>query len=102
MAASGEFGFGLGGIRQMRSLVALFGLGLPVFLAACGTGRTGSVDLAVACETEACSCTRDGGYAPKTPPVLWKTDGRAYCPDGYSLYMAAPTSQRLTVGPGLQ
>ena len=102
MAASGEFSFGLGGMPRMRHLVVLLGLGLPVFLAACGTGQTGSVDLAVACETATCSCTRDGGYAPKSPPVLWKTDGRAYCPDGYSLYMAPPPSQRWTVGPGLQ
>jgi hypothetical protein len=102
MTVSGEFGFGRADIRKVRRLVALFGLGLPVFLAACGTGQTGSVDLAVACETETCSCTKDGGYAPKSPPVLWKTDGRAYCSDGYSLYMAPPPSQRWTVGPGLQ
>lgn len=102
MASSGEFGFGRGGTTQLRRLVVLFGLGLPIFLTACGTGKTGSVDLAVACETETCSCTRGGGAAPKSPPVLWKTDGTAYCPDGYSLYMAPPPSQRWTVGPGLQ
>lgn len=102
MAASSEFGSGAGGTRQRLRLVGLFGLALPVFLSACGAGQKGPVDLAVACETDACSCTKDGGFAPKSPPVLWKTDGRAYCPDGYSLYMAPPPSLRWTVGPGLQ
>ena len=102
MAVSGEFGFGREGTRGVRSLIALFCLGLPVLLSACGTGQSGSVDLAVACETENCSCTKDGGYAPKSSPPLWKTDGKAYCADGYSLYMAPPPSQRWTLGPGLQ
>jgi hypothetical protein len=103
MAANGEIGFGPGVIKRMQRLVALFGLALPLLLAACGgTGQQGSVDLAVACETSTCSCTKDGGYAPKSPPVLWKSDGTAYCPESYSLYMAPPPSQRWTVGPGLQ
>jgi hypothetical protein len=101
MVASGEFGFGHGGTRQMHCLVALVSLALPILLAACGTGQSGSVDLAVACETEACTCT-NGGPSAKPPAVLWKTDGTAYCPDGYSLYRTPPPSQRWTVGPGLQ
>jgi hypothetical protein len=101
MAASGEFGFGRGGTMQMRRLAALLGLALPIFLAGCGAGESGSVDLAVACETDACTCT-NGGPSAKPPAVLWKTDGTAYCPDGYSLYRIPPPSQRWTVGPGLQ
>ncbi len=101
MTVSGEFGFVREGARLVRRLIALFGLGLSVFLAACGTGQTGSVDLAVACETDACTCA-NGGASAKAPAVLWKTDGTAYCPDGYSLYRTPPPSQRWTVGPGLQ
>lgn len=76
---------------------------MAVALAACGGGQQGgSTNLAIVCETENCSCHSDSGFTKKPPPIQWKTDGTATCPEGYSLYLPPPPSQRYTVGPGIQ
>lgn len=94
---------GTGWASAWRGSLAALSCLPAILLAGCGLGQGGqSVDLAVACETEDCSCTADGGFSKKKPPIQWKTDGTAYCPEGYSLYQNPPPSLRWTVGPGLQ
>ncbi len=87
--------------RPKGGLALLLGLTV-VMLAACGGQQSGSANLAVVCETENCSCHSDSGFTKKPPAVQWKTDGTAYCPEGYSLYLPPPPSLRYTVGPGIQ
>ena len=94
---------GRGWASAWRGSLAALSCLPAILLVGCGLGQGGkSVDLAIACETADCSCTSDGGFSKKKPPIQWKTDGTAYCPEGYSLYQTPPPSQRWTVGPGLQ
>ena len=72
-------------------------IALIVLLAACAQDRSKTLNLSVACETEVCDCAKDSGYTAKPPSLLWRTDGTAYCPDGYHLHMKPPPSQRMTV-----
>jgi hypothetical protein len=72
-------------------------IGLVLLLAACAQDRGATLNLAIACETEVCDCAKDSGYTVKAPALLWKTDGTAYCPEGYHLHMKPPPSQRWTV-----
>ena len=75
---------------------------VPLFLAACGLNQNKSLNLPIVCETESCSCVPEGGgVAAKPPEVKWNTDGTAYCPQGFELYLPPPKSQRWTVGPGI-
>ena len=74
---------------------------LAVLLAGCGQNQNKSLNLAIVCETENCSCTAQSGYVKKPPEVKWNTDGTAYCPDGFNLTLPPSKSQRMTVGPGL-
>ena len=83
---------------RARDFIALASpIGMVLVLAACAQDRGAPVNLAVACETEVCDCAKDGGFTAKAPALLWKTDGTAYCPDGYHLHMKPPPSQRWTV-----
>src|ERR1041385_2916833 len=100
MAGRRFFDFGRAGAPRNGGLALLFCL-TAMMLAACG-GQQGSANLAIVCETENCSCHSDSGFTKKPPPIKWKTDGTASCPEGYSLYLPPPPSQRYTVGPGIQ
>jgi hypothetical protein len=95
------FDLGRADKRRHGGLALLLGLA-GLTLAACGGQQGSSKNLAVVCETENCSCRSDSGFTKKPPPIQWKTDGTAACPDGYSLYLPPPPSLRYTVGPGLQ
>jgi hypothetical protein len=77
--------------------MAAFLLPALLLLGACSVGQVEPADLPVACETAACECASDSGFTAKAPPLQWKTDGSAYCPQGYHLHMPPPPSQRLTV-----
>ena len=81
-----------------RSVAGLsWSIALVFLLAACAQDRSKTLNLPIACETEVCDCASDSGYSAKPPPLLWKTDGTAYCPEGYHLHMKPPPSQRMTV-----
>ena len=101
MAGQRIFGGGLADGRRNGAGITMLLCLLALGLAACG-GQAQSKNLAIVCETENCSCHKDSGFTKKPPPVQWKTDGTAYCPEGYSLYLPPPPSQRYTVGPGIQ
>jgi hypothetical protein len=72
-------------------------IALTLLLSACAPDHNPSLNLPVACETAICDCAKDNGYTTKPPPMLWKIDGTAYCPEGYHLHMPPPSSQRMTV-----
>ena len=77
--------------------IAAFLLPAVLLLSACSVGQVEPADLPVACETATCDCASDSGFTAKPPPMQWKTDGSAYCPQGYHLHMPPPPSQRLTI-----
>jgi hypothetical protein len=66
-------------------------------VAACTPQQSETLNLPVACETAVCDCASDAGFTPKPPPLQWKTDGTAYCAQGYHLHIPPPPSQRMTV-----
>ena len=75
-----------------RAIAASLAATLSLSLAACGsTGRAGpeSVpNLALACQTMACTCSAETGRLfgkTKTTEILWRANGDAYCPDGFAL-----------------
>ena len=70
---------------------------LVLVLSACAMGSGNPADLPVACETNTCDCANDNGFTAKPPPMQWKTDGTAFCPQGYHLHMPPAPSQRLTI-----
>jgi hypothetical protein len=86
---------GAGAGRNVTGWVGLIALSL--LLAACTPQQSETLNLPVACETAVCDCASDSGFTAKPPPMLWKTDGTAYCPAGYHLHMPPPPSQRMTV-----
>jgi hypothetical protein len=86
---------GAGAGRNVTGWVGL--IALSPLLAACAPQQSETLNLPVACETAVCDCASDSGFTPKPPPMLWKTDGTAYCPAGYHLHMPPPPSQRMTV-----
>lgn len=96
-----ETAVGVALAREPLAIRALAGLpwlvALTVILGACTLGSRGPADLPVACETNTCDCASDNGYTAKPPPMQWKTDGTAFCPQGYHLHMPPPPSQRLTI-----
>ena len=68
------------------SMVAALG----VWLAACGGTESArkAPDLALACQTMECTCAaKSVGLFEKrkTADVLWRTNGDAYCPEGFVL-----------------
>jgi hypothetical protein len=101
MVGRSAFDLGQMGKRRRGGGLALLLCLAAVALSACGQ-QGQSANLAIVCETENCSCHKDSGFTKKPPPVQWKTDGTAYCPEGYSLYLPPPPSQRYTVGPGIE
>jgi len=74
---------------------------LAALLAGCGQNQNKTLNLAVVCETENCSCQPQSGFVKKPPEVKWNTDGTAYCPEGFNLALPPTKSQRMTVGTGL-
>jgi hypothetical protein len=74
---------------------------LVALLAGCGQDQNKSLNLAIVCETESCTCVPQSGFVKKPPEVKWNTDGTAYCPEGFNLNVPPPKSQRMTVGTGL-
>lgn len=71
-----------------RHAIALAGLALA--LAGCGIGRSQAPpgDPALACQTAACSCIGQQSsifVKPEERPPLWRPNGDAYCPEGFTL-----------------
>ena len=105
LATSWVFGFGVGssaprwrGLSGGRNVTGLPGfIALALLTAACAQDLGGSANLPVACETAVCNCASNSGYTAKPPPMQWKIDGTAFCPEGYHLHMPPPPSQRMTV-----
>jgi hypothetical protein len=94
---------GSGARRSQGPLRARHVTSMPIFipmallLAGCAQDRGESLNLPVACETAVCDCASDSGFTAKPPPLQWKTDGTAYCREGFHLHMPPPPSQRMTV-----
>lgn len=47
--------------------------------------------MADTCQLEACECVADDSslFDRKTADILWRADGGAYCPEGYSLELGS-------------
>jgi hypothetical protein len=86
--------------RRGQAWVRWLGL-LPLLLAlsACaGDDAATQQDLSLACEVRKCDCAPDGALFKASVPVLWQTDGSAYCPKAYHLRLLdlPPSSKMVT------
>lgn len=75
-----------------RAITASLAAALSLSLAACGSAerakRERVPNLALACQTMACTCSTVSGSLfekTKTTEILWRANGDAYCPDGFAL-----------------
>ena len=75
-----------------RAITVFLAAALSLSLAACGsTERAGGErvpNLALACQTTACTCSAVTGSLfekTKTAEILWRANGDAYCPKGFAL-----------------
>ncbi len=79
-------------MAMRRAMIALVAAVVSLSLAACGgTQRAGverAPNLALACQTMACTCATETGSLfrkTKTTEILWRANGDAYCPQGFVL-----------------
>ena len=75
-----------------RAITALAAAGISLSLAGCGGAERAGVDpavnLALACQTMACTCSAETGRLfgrTETTEILWRANGDAYCPKGFVL-----------------
>jgi len=68
---------------MQRVILSTFILGL---VAGCGAAaEKEATKLSFACQVSKCDCASNIMTLFDSQPVLWKTDGSAYCPEGYHL-----------------
>ncbi len=74
----------------------LGGVLLLVILAGCGSDQVYRERMANACKVQACVCIKRAVLiiTEKPMPVLWHAKEGAYCPNGYSIQRARPTTER--------
>ncbi len=74
----------------------LGGVLLVILLAGCGSDQVYRDRMANACKVQACVCIKRVALVitQKPIPVLWHGIDGAYCPDGYSIQRARPTTGR--------
>ncbi len=74
----------------------LGGVLLVILLAGCGSDQVYRDRMANACKVQACVCIKRVALVitQKPIPVLWHGKDGAYCPDGYSIQRARPTTLR--------
>ena len=75
-----------------RGIAVSMAAALFPFLAACGSTERAKVEripnLALACQTMECTCSAQTGSLfrkTKTTELLWRSNGDAYCPEGFVL-----------------
>ncbi len=74
----------------------LGGVLLVAVLAGCGSDQAYRERMANACKVQTCVCIKRAVLVitGKPMPVLWHAKDGAYCPDGYSIQRARPTTER--------
>ena len=80
----------------LQSSARLGGVLLVILLAGCGSNQVYRDRMANACKVQACVCVQRAAliFTKKPIPVLWHGRDGAYCPDGYSIQRARPTTGR--------
>lgn len=75
-----------------RATTASMTAALSLSLAACGGAKRAEVEkvpnLALACQTMACTCSAKTGSIfekKRAAEILWRANGDAYCPEGFVL-----------------
>ncbi len=64
---------------------------LALLAGGCGPKMAERPNLPMACETNQCICTEADKFVwqkGEKSPVLWRSTGEAYCPEGYLLRLA--------------
>ena len=84
------------GAMLRSSARRLGGVLLVVILAGCGSDQVYRERMANACKVQTCVCIKRAVLiiTEKPMPVLWHAEDGAYCPDGYSIQRARPTTER--------
>jgi hypothetical protein len=72
-----------------RAILSILMLG---FMAACAAQvEKETAKMSFACQVSRCDCASNILTLFDSQPVQWKSDGSAYCPDGYHLRRLSPT-----------
>jgi hypothetical protein len=80
----------------MRSLLVLL-LAVPALYGCIGSEVRRSDDrLAGACQVRRCLCGPEGwsSFMASGVEVLWRENGDAYCPEGYTLHVVEPAPRQ--------
>jgi hypothetical protein len=78
----------IAGPPMQRAILSTFILGLVAGCAAAAEKE--ATKLSFACQVSKCDCASNIMTLFDSQPVLWKSDGAAYCPEGYHLRRLAP------------
>ena len=71
-----------------RAILSILMLG---FAAGCAAqAEKEAAKMSFACQVSKCDCASDFMTLFDSQPVQWKTDGSAYCPEGYHLRRLSP------------
>jgi len=76
---------------SIKAAAMMFATGILVACASDDPGA-GAPNMALACQTTSCACVGERESVlrkAKTTDVLWRTNGDAYCPKGFTLENSA-------------